>query len=997
MKRNSPGNLLFLAGFLLFCTGLFAQGSIVPGGFRHITVREGLPSSEVYKIIQDRDGYLWMSTDAGVCRYNGYSFESFTTRDGLSSNTVFRLREDHHGRIWAQGFSGALNYFDGTRFAGIGANDSLEVIYSYGQKLPYCMETDAAGGVTVGGLYTEGCFRVGPEDQYKTPHRINAPVEANAFRGAWTTPEGNVLAFGATITTDEVGRFFHNGHKIDIPFPEPAGSPTNNRMLLTRENTLIYTYANYLFEIRADGTWESHDFSSFIISVDEDRDGNLWVSTYYSGVWMCPGGDLKAPRKYFFPGKAISGVFEDRENGYWFATIGQGVYYLPNLQIGYLTELDGLPEANVLALAPCGKHSVMLGLPHSKVVSFNPSLLGAPRMLYRQTEPDNPYPVEVLQTLGTVDTVVLSNFGLHLMDSSLNTLLQTENGKHYKGVARNPKDGKLMFFSHQSLDWYDEKFALDSFQMTKVRFTAASYGSDGTLWLGALNGLWKFNGKAPVYMGDSVGLRTRIDAMIEDSAGILWLATRGDGVFAVKGKRVWRFGVEDGMGGNTCRVLTIDESRRIWVGTNRGLTVISGFDTVTGKATLRAYNSTHGLLSDEVKSLLCHDGILWMGTNEGLCWIPMDQLARDSVPPPIYITGVLWGKDTCATAAAGEFRYGGKTIRIFVEGLCFRDPAGLRYKYRLMGGDEQWITTANREISFTGLAPGDYRLEIVAVNRDGTESAKPAVFMFRILAPFWRTWWFILAGFLVLMLVAWLTAGYRSKRLQKRAQEKAQTERRIAELRLSALRAQMNPHFIFNAINSIQHFVLQNDSEQAYNYLAKFSRLIRLVLDQSQAETIPLEQELQMLNLYIELEQLRFERPFSYTIHVDPLLTEENIRIPGMLVQPFVENAIWHGLLPKKEGQALIRISFTKKGKDIAIEIEDNGVGRKLSEQSKVDGTKRRSYGLQITEERLRLSESDNSGQPLINITDLKSPDGRPAGTRVSIHLSHAAASEHDD
>jgi LytS/YehU family sensor histidine kinase len=317
----------------------------------------------------------------------------------------------------------------------------------------------------------------------------------------------------------------------------------------------------------------------------------------------------------------------------------------------------------------------------------------------------------------------------------------------------------------------------------------------------------------------------------------------------------------------------------------------------------------------------------------------------------------------------------------------------VRYKYRMIGGDEQWITTENREISFSGLTPGEYRLEIIAINSDGQESNHPAVFAFNILAPFYRTPWFILLMVFVLIALVWWGANYRLRKKQKLAKEKAETERRIAELRLSALRAQMNPHFIFNAINSIQHFVLQNDSEHAYNYLAKFSRLIRLVLDQSQSESIPLEQELKMLHLYIELEQLRFERPFTYKIEVDPELEEDNIKIPGMLVQPFIENAIWHGLLQKKDGEAKIMISFRKKAGFTEITIEDNGVGREAAAAIKQDKGERRSYGLQITEERLRLGEHKTANQPIISITDMKDANGNALGTKVVIHI----ASEEDD
>jgi LytS/YehU family sensor histidine kinase len=231
-------------------------------------------------------------------------------------------------------------------------------------------------------------------------------------------------------------------------------------------------------------------------------------------------------------------------------------------------------------------------------------------------------------------------------------------------------------------------------------------------------------------------------------------------------------------------------------------------------------------------------------------------------------------------------------------------------------------------------------------------------------------------------------------RLRREREAAARAEALRTRAELSALRAQMNPHFIFNAINSIQHFVLQNDSERAYNYLAKFSRLIRLVLDQSQSVSIPLDQELKMLDLYIELELLRFERPFRYEVDVDEQLKNDNIKIPGMLVQPFIENAIWHGLLPKKEGEAWLRITFRKKPGFAEITIEDNGVGRKAASQARQKDGKKRSYGLQITEERLRLAEHKRSDQPTIHIIDLEDEQGNPTGTKEVINVM---TEEYDD
>lgn len=986
---NSP--VLKLSSFLillfLFPYAVFSQvPSDEPGGFRHITVRQGLPSSEVYQVFQDRLGYMWMCTDAGVCRYNGYNFQSFTTRDGLTDNTVFRLKEDVNGKIWAQGFSGGLSYFDGKKFIPIAANDSLIILYANGQKNSFCMETDEEGGITVGGLFTNGLFRVGPEDHYQSLHKVRPEGVNDSLEMIWLTKMHNKLFYAALSGFGYRGTIFHDGVVTEMKFDVQHGVPISHQVVLLHDGRILFSFFNELYLVGRNGEISSTVFPSSIVNLREDNEGNVWATLFFGGACIFPGADLHGEKKIFLQGKTVSSVFEDNEQGYWFSTVGDGVYYLPDLRFGYLTPSEGLSEPNIQTIVPFRNHELVIGLPNGAVSLLNPLAEGAARLITVIPSYRIPYPTEAIFTIN--DSIIVSTDSLDIMDSMLHSAEKKIKG-HFKGVIRNPKTGNLMYFTPSTLTFFNRKLEVDSFIKTKVRYTAACCGKDGTIWLGGLNGLWKLQGNEPVYLGDSVyGVKARIDGICEDENGVLWVATRGEGVFGIAGKRKFHFGEAEGMAANTCRAITLDPSGGIWVGTNHGVTFLSGFDPKTGKANLRSFNSSHGLLSDEVKFILCHDGKLWMGSNDGLCWIGVDELVKDSVPPPVYITNVLFGSKVCRLDSLESFDFSDQTIRIFIEGICFRNPGGIRYKYRMIGGDEEWITTANREISFAGLAPGDYRLEIIAINSDGHESDHPAVFSFRILAPFYRTPWFI--GLMIAGLIAlvYFTVNFRLKRKQKIAREKTENEKRIAELRLSALRAQMNPHFIFNAINSIQHFVLQNDSEQAYNYLAKFSRLIRMVLDQSQSESIPLDQELKMLNLYIQLEQLRFERPFSYEISVDQELIDENIRIPGMLVQPFVENAIWHGLLPKKSGEARILITFRKRKGSTEIMIEDNGVGRQAAEKMRPKDEKRRSYGLQITEERLRISEQKNPDQPVIYIMDLIHEDGSAAGTRVVILLN---------
>ncbi|MBI3509853.1 MAG: histidine kinase [Bacteroidetes bacterium] len=983
-----------------FCSLLFflqyfflsAQEGPVIGGFRHITVKDGLPSSEIYRVIQDSKGYIWMCTDAGVCRYNGSSFQNFTTHEGLADNTIFRIEEASDGKIWTQGFSGALSFFDGKKFNPVAANDSLKIIYSNGQKVSYCMVTGNDGSVTTGGLYTNGCYKLIEADHYSHLHSCPSPIPIvyNSLRITWTDIAGNIFSYGSMNSDKLDGAFFHNDHLVTITFPEAVTSATNNRMLVTKDNRLLYSFLNTLYIIDGNGRVTQKEFAKTIIGLNEDKEGNIWVAFYYGGVDLFTNGDLNAEEKIFFPGKTVGTVFEDNEGGFWFATVGEGLYYRPDIQFGYLTASDGIPANTILSLSSFGKNKVLLGLPNATVTVFSPDESGNKNFKSAFIGTDMDIAIEAMISSG--DSVFLSGNRNLILDSNLKTIGMSKLTGHEKGITRNPVNGKYFLFSHSDIMWCERNFSIDSIQLTSLRFTSALYTHDGTLWLGALNGLWKMGKSVPEYYSEKIkDLQVRIDAMCEDESGNLWISTRGEGVIVMNGDKRFFFNTSNGLPSNICRTITIDPQNRIWVGTNNGLAMISNFNSGSGKADIRNFNITNGLLTNEVKLLLVFDNKIWIGSNDGLCWINMDLLVEKHHAPPVYISSVRTAHREYDLNQTAEFNYGDEAIRVFLDGLEFRDPAGLKFRYRLAGGDEEeWLITSNREITFSGLAPGQYSLEVFAMNGDGTISKQPAVFHFIVHPPIWRTWWFILLSLIVIVSFIWYIAMLRTKQLRRRKEEKIRTEQRMSELRLSALRAQMNPHFIFNAINSIQHFILKNDTDQAYSYLSKFSRLIRLVLDQSRSDLVPVDQETDILKLYVELEKLRFERTFRFDLEVDPWLAENNIRLPGMLIQPFVENSIWHGLLPKQEGEALINVKLKHEKGQVIITIEDNGVGRRVSKTAEpsLGSEKRKSHGMKITEERLQLNDRSGEQQPVITITDLKDLGGKARGTKVEIRVS---------
>jgi hypothetical protein len=226
--------------------------------------------------------------------------------------------------------------------------------------------------------------------------------------------------------------------------------------------------------------------------------------------------------------------------------------------------------------------------------------------------------------------------------------------------------------------------------------------------------------------------------------------------------------------------------------------------------------------------------------------------------------------------------------------------------------------------------------------------------------------------------------------LKMQALESEQTQmywqQQAKELEVQALRAQMNPHFIFNSLNSINYFILQNDRQQASEYLTKFSRLVRLILQNSQAALISLQNELHALQLYLELEALRFDHHFSFTIHVDENLDMSLLKVPPLIIQPFVENAVWHGLMHKQE-KGHLSIAVSREVDLLVCKITDDGVGRKKAGEVERKSSTYRSLGMRITVDRIALLQPKNKTENYITIHDLTLADGSPGGTEVILKI----------
>lgn len=482
-------------------------------------------------------------------------------------------------------------------------------------------------------------------------------------------------------------------------------------------------------------------------------------------------------------------------------------------------------------------------------------------------------------------------------------------------------------------------------------------------------------------------LTTRIAGIQEDAYGRMWMISRGEGVIVKDGNSYFQVKEKDGLASNMCLALFIDSGNVVWVGTNKGLSKITFSDRHENNYRVNSYYAKNGLLNDEVNGIARNGSKIWLAHNNGVSIFDPKKIRDNFTPPPVYITQVLVN-DRPLPDMHSELDHSQNYFNISFTGLSYKDPGKVEYKYRMKGIDQDWIYTSYTNVKYPAVPPGSYTFEVYAKNNDGYWSKQPAAISFRVAPAWWQTWWFKITGAVVLLFFGGLLFRQRLNIIKRREHLRTIQRTKIAAAELKALRSQMNPHFMFNAINSVQYFITNNDPRSSEKYLSKFAKLIRYVVDNSKPSSIPLEKELEALRLYLDLESLRFENRFEYTIEIGDNVDTGYVQIPSMLIQPYVENAIWHGLM-HKNGPGKITISLAMDDNILKCAVEDNGIGRKRSQELKAGrkNNMHKSVGMSITRERLDIINQINNSNLTVTITDLTDINGSATGTRIDLNI----------
>jgi hypothetical protein len=403
-----------------------------------------------------------------------------------------------------------------------------------------------------------------------------------------------------------------------------------------------------------------------------------------------------------------------------------------------------------------------------------------------------------------------------------------------------------------------------------------------------------------------------------------------------------------------------------------------------------------GLVTNTLNSsIACVNGVLFVGSFDFLQYLSLDKILANSTSRKCYLSSISIFDKPIKTDTIPEFlrvlrlSHRQNFIKLSFSSAEFEIPENMEYRYKLSSINKNWVYTnyLNRTISYNDLAPGHYTFYTSIKNKDGSWTDNLAPLELFIKPAWWQTALFKVLLAVVILLLAIMMIRWRIKAVRRQEQRKSLHEKELLELEAKALRAQMNPHFIFNCLNSIKSLIQEHEEEKSIKYLTTFSKLIRSLFNNADKKEISLYDEIETCKLYLQLEAMRFDAKFSYDVVVDENIDLKSIQVPALIIQPFVENAIWHGIVPKQQ-TGKVQLCVNRKGNMIHVIIDDNGIGREASKLNKPASSQpHQSKGINLTQSRLELDNLLRQRQAKLETVDKKDENGA-TGTSVIISIS---------
>lgn len=948
---------------------------------RRYTHVEGLLSVNTNQVAQDTKGYIWVATAGGVCRFDGYQFVPIPVTNGQEIN-AFGLTADEHGTIWAIAMNGLVYRAEGDSVRPVATVNKAVQKYRNRFVVPHDFKVERqAVWLSLGQL---GILRIDEQgrDSLFAPDAKPGMIVAALADGRLT---GQVVNSDKDPSVKKTAILpirwqDHNAiwrTEVELQTPLGPGQVIVTPMDSTRY-LLAYGGRIYCLE-KGRCLWFSEVGKRIFYMVVEKNTGAVFAALGEGGG-LRQYANLEALRQnryaLFEPNETIRHFFIDREGGWWLTVQERGILYYPNPTARIYAPFAGMENDIPKKLAAKNAAVYYIGTAKGRVFEWN--------LLQQRAVPlpPLPFPTPILD-------MVFDSLTGRLWVAS-NYLQYFENGRWFKQDF--PKDRgipalKLCLSAQKPVLYicsYKGVLTLDRRTLQIINHTFSGgkkvnaddiqEDAQGEVWVSTPNGLLQ-------YVSDSLvrspnlppALRQPIHRMDGTHDGSILLSADHQVVRWAGGDQAHLYKMPSGEAVAHFQLAQMSPDGHLWATTRTGL-VHWAQDS---NPPIR-YGAAHGLPPGSVSDLDIKSDTLWLATADGLVCFSPSQLSKPPLIQPFFEK--IWvNQKERAFSDNMRFPYDENNLQIQLATLHYRTGDQTLYRYRLRPSDA-WTETRQRTLMFFSLGQGRYQLEVQAQNADGAWGTS-AQLQWRIQPPFWLSAWFW--SFVVAVLTGGVFWFFRYRLRQ--SQKALALENKILDLERAAMQAQMNPHFIFNCLNSIQSFILQNDQQQATLYLANFANLVRDTLNASVNGKVSLDEEIRMLQQYLGLEKLRFKDRFDFQIETAAGLDPFDFDFPPLLIQPLVENAVLHGM-SNKETAGYVHIRFSEpEDRQLLVTVTDNGPGLQPI-KDKPAKTPHQSVGMGITRRRLALLQPSRE-QPALTIQNRLNAVGEIVGTEAQLWI----------
>ncbi len=976
--------------------------------FKLYTSAEGLSQNSGYCMAQDGLGYLWMGTQDGLNKFNGKSIVTYysenTGRGHLPNNFIKTLFYDSlNNWLWIGTASGLCIY-----------NIEADSFYT---ATHYFAGADTLNGLMVRSVIrgrsatevlvlteSEGIFICNTSSK-SVGHVFNMPAIKNNVTAATVWKNSIII-----VANKSLYQFTKNASfLLYSPLLDDV-----RQLFVWQDNLWVASTksgALYLTNIEKPVLQFYNSGSKDVGCFAADKAGNLWIGTRTAGIVIVDPAQhaiiqsyTAAPNQNEWPKKFTLSLLKDRQENMWAGSSGGGFALKTNTKKEF-----GLIQKKEQQYGKAA-HNMVLSVykPPAKQLYAGTQLEGlriidmATGNMQTVTNPAVPGNGIYSITASSPKDVWLATLGgmyhfnpatkqfTHFTDSLLPVAVF---GQYVQKLQRHDS---LLYSNYQGTTFFD---------IGKRRFTPFVYkeatgkllniivlkiaeDNSGNLWLATNgNGLLKYNlNTRQLTAVDAVARFSKTVNSLYLDDGILWIATASGLVLynTNDDKITATFSAANGLPGNVLYSIQKDEEGNFWCGSNTGLLKINGYTRA-----ITQVKASAGLQADEFNTACSASdsaGNLYFGGINGITYFNPSTFSIDAFSPQPLIESIKEANKeiTLAKSIAYMRRIELTHLQNFItlefSVNNFINHEECLYRYKLQGVDADWVYPGNRSfVNYSGLQPGTYTFNLQGSNSNGVWSKAVTKLVIYIAPAWWQTIWFMLLCLVVAAVIIYFIIRKRIQDIRYRAE----TKQKITETEMAALKAQMNPHFMFNCINSIDAFIHSNDKYNATLYLNKFAKMLRNILDSSKQNIVLLSKDVDTLKLYIELEELRHENKFTSTLEVDKELLNSDYKVPPLIIQPFVENAILHGLRNKTTNDGLLQISITRDADKIKYLIQDNGIGRAAA--GLIAQNKGSSYGMDMSRERVKLFNKEAIAS--IEITDLFINQA-PAGTKIIVYLN---------